>query len=174
MYSALGAVFLSLISTVALADQTDIDDAPMPVLSDSSFENPEDELKVKTQANVPSCADSDLLEKVQDEIKTFQNKQPTNSSLEKRRKALIRANIKGFESVDATNFVPETDYNVANALIMLKINDKIKAEDITLCRQTGQGNLYLIMYPFQDKIKTHIINLDVMDNTNQGLSFIYP
>lgn len=151
-----------------------VEEMPTLVEENPAFENPDEALGKAEEITMPPCNDDKLYQKILGEVRAFLTDDGEISVMTQRRNALIRANIAGFEEVPATNFSPETDNNTANALITLKINKKVKAEDIRLCHQTGEGNLYVILYPYQDNIKGHIINLNRYDITNEGVSFIYP
>lgn len=146
----------------------------LPSVLDTSFENPDEALGKAEEITMPACDDAKLYQKILSEVRAFLTDDGETSVMTKRRNALIGANIEGFEEVPATNFLPEMDNNTANVLITLKINQKVKAKDIRLCHQTGEGNLYVILYPYQDNVKGHIINLNRYDITNEGVSFIYP
>ncbi len=146
----------------------------LPSVSDTSFENPDEALGKAEEITMPLCDDAKLYQKILGEVRAFLTSDGEISVMAKRRNALIGANIEGFEEIPVANFSPETDNNTANALITLKINQKVREEDIRLCRQKGEGNLYVILYPYQDNVKGHIINLNRYDTTNEGVSFIYP
>ena len=151
-----------------------LEEMPTLVEDNPAFENPDEALGKAEEITMPPCDDAKLYQKILSEVRAFLKGDGETSVMTKRRNALIGANIEGFEEVPATNFLPETDNNTANALITIKINQKVKAEDIRLCHQTGKGNLYVILYPYQDNVKGHIINLNRYDITNEGVSFIYP
>ena len=81
-----------------------------------------------------------------------------------------------FEKADVKSFSPETDFQTANALIMIKINERVNAEDILLCRQkeAQQRRIYVIAYPYMDNVKAHIINLDENNPDYSAVQFFYP
>lgn len=167
-------VYLLVFVTTFVNPLSAQDFEPMPRVVDSSFEKPTEALGKAEPISMPNCTDQAFEERVKSEIATFLKTTNATSGMAKRRNALISANITGFEEIDASNFAPETDYNTANALITLKINGKLGADNIRLCRQKGKGNLYIVMYPYRDNIKAHIINLNRYDIKNEGVSFIYP
>ena len=169
---ALAAFFMTF-SLGARAEEQPAFEA-LPAVSDTSFENPDEALGKAELITMPKCDNAKLYDKVRTIVKDFLDSEHATSSIAKRRNALKNANITGLEAVEVSGFSAETDYNTANALITLKINEKVRAEDIRLCRQTGKGNLYVILYPYQDNVKGHIINLNPFDRENQGVSFIYP
>ena len=74
------------------------------------------------------------------------------------------------------NFMPEQDLNTANALVMIKINDKIAENDIMLCRQNRNvaQPVYLIIYPYADNYRVYVINLDKNSSDYRDVTFIFP
>ena len=141
-----------------------------------NFEEPNTELGKIKSINTPKCDTPELFEKVMQRIKAYTSSLQSNSIINKRRNTLLVTNIEGFEEISVENFDPETDYHTANALITIKVNMHYKNKDITLCRQTGKNThpLYLIMYPYLDNYKVHIINLDMHSDDHEKISFIYP
>lgn len=153
---------------------TEIETAPIIENMQDDFYDPDEELGRAKLIERPECSSPLLLEKVLNLAEKQFYQGPTPSTIGQREKVLLMKNIKSFEEISAKGFPPEEDFNVANALITLKINRKIATEDITLCRQVGRGNLYLIYYPYQDNYKVHIVNLSSPDKQNEGITFIYP
>lgn len=174
MLKLVWTAFFLIWPLTVLGEENALKEMPALVEDNPAFENPDEALGKAEEITMPSCDDAKLYQKILSEVRAFLTDDGEISVMTKRRNALIGANITGFEEVPATNFLPETDNNTANALITLKINQKVKGEDIRLCRQTGEGNLYVILYPYQDNVKGHIINLNRYDITNEGVSFIYP
>ncbi len=140
------------------------------------FENNDADLNSITLPTAPKCDTPQLLEKVIQTIKKHSKLLVSDSTMAKRKKALILSNINGFEEVDIKKFTPQSDYNTANALITIKVNKHYKDEDFILCKQSGQHKkpLYLIIYPYMDNYKGHIINLEEYSNDYEKNSFIYP
>ena len=124
----------------------------------------------------PQCDNPILFEKVIEKIKLFASQLKAESTISKRKKALILANIKKFEKVNIDDITPDTNFKTANALITLKINKNIKDKDFVVCKQSDikETPLYLIIYPYMDNYKVDIINLDPNSNNFEKYSFIYP
>ena len=125
----------------------------------------------------PACSSPELYAKIRERILAYTDTITAKSTLAKRQKALILANLGSFSNVSVENFKPETDYNTANALIMIKINEKIPEKDIILCRQnqaTRGTPLYVVLYPYADNYRGYIINLDKNSIDYKDISFIYP
>ena len=110
------------------------------------------------------------------EVEKYIGKINADTTLSKRSKALISANIDGFHQVAAQNFLPEQDLNTANALVMIKINEKIDENDILLCRQNRDipRPVYLIIYPYADNYRVYVINLDQSSSDYRDVTFIFP
>ena len=124
----------------------------------------------------PSCTDNSFYKKALEKIQSYLVYKPTDSAKIKRTKILRLKAIKGFEEVPSADFDPKTDFNAANAIVMLKINQKVAPEDILLCKQSGTHKkpIYIVAHPYFDNIKAYIINLDLNSSNYEDISFIYP
>lgn len=124
----------------------------------------------------PQCDNPLLFKKVLQKVMDYAATMSTGSTINKRKKALILANINSFEKVDVKNISPETDLKTANALITIKVNKNIDENDFTICKQVDSKGkpLYLIIYPYMDNFKVHIINLDSYSDDYEKISFTYP
>ena len=156
-------VFIALIgSSAALAETQAADTAVTEQASDSKPEL--------------SCSSPQLLAKTIEVIEQYTSQTGTANTLAKRQKALISSNIKGFHKIDSADFSPKTDFNTANALIMIKINEKIPENNILICQQDGKHNLplFLIGYPTNDNYQFYIINLNKNTDNYKEFSFTFP
>lgn len=152
------------------------------IISDIDETNPEfyresEQLGQLKDITPPACSSPELYAKIRERILAYTDTLTAQSTLAKRQKALILANLGGFSNVSVENFKPETDYNAANALIMIKINEKIPEKNIILCRQnqaTRGTPLYVVLYPYADNYRGYIINLDKNSIDYKDISFIYP
>lgn len=152
------------------------------IVSDIDKTNPEfyhesEQLGQLKDITPPACSSPELYAKIRERILAYTDTITAKSTLAKRQKALILANLGSFSNVSVENFKPETDYNTANALIMIKINEKIPEKDIILCRQnqaTRGTPLYVVVYPYADNYRGYIINLDKNSIDYKDISFIYP
>lgn len=122
------------------------------VVSESSFFNE------KPAVFHPQCDSSRLLEKVLARIAQYYTEKPTSSIVEHRKQVLMLKKLKGFEAVDINSFEPKTNYAVADRLIDIKINDGVKAADLSLCKSTGDREIYLLIYPQNNFYTIEIIN----------------
>lgn len=124
----------------------------------------------------PECSSPELYAKVMQKVTEYLNSINAQSTLAKRNKALISANLDGFHQVSVKNFTPEQDLKTANALVMIKINDKIAENDIMICRQNRDipRPVYLIVYPYADNYRVYIINLDKNSSDYRDITLIFP
>ncbi len=124
----------------------------------------------------PSCNDPLFIEKLQHLMHTYFDIKANESALSRRKKTLKLQQLHEFETVDAQNFAPTDDFIVAGVLMALKINEKIEAKDIVLCRQKNvkTNPVYVVSYPYMDNFKSCLINFDETNSTNQDICFIYP
>ena len=143
---------------------------------DESFEHANQNLGEAKIIEMPACNNKEFELKVIKAAETYFENAPVSSISAKRKKFLILKSLNGFEQASAENFSPETDFNTANALIMIKINEHMEEKDILLCRQKEGHNppIYVIAYPYMDNIKAYIINLDEENPDYHAVSLIYP
>lgn len=124
----------------------------------------------------PECSSPELYSKAMKAINGYAKNLKAETTLAKRDKALLAANVTGFHKVTTQGFNTETDFNTANALLMIKINEKVLEDDILICQQNGKHELplFLIIYPYVDNYKAYVINLDRFSDDYKAVSFIYP
>lgn len=145
------------------------------VFPTDEFYNASDELVNIQEIVRPNCDTPQLYNKILETIKSYMQSKENSSILVKRKHTLTWARLQDFDEVSATDFSPNDDANTANTLIMLKINQKIKNDDILICKQKNAAILpiYVIVVPYLDNFKGYIINLDSHVTSNE-ISFIYP
>lgn len=143
---------------------------------DEQFEHTDQNLGEAKIIEMPACNDKNFEAQIIEAVKNYFQNQPALSTVSKRKQILKLQSLKNFEAVSTENFSPETDFNTANALIMIKINERVEEKDILLCKQkeTKKNAVYVIAYPYMDNIKAHIINLAEKNPDYQAVSFIYP
>lgn len=123
------------------------------VVSDSSFFNE------KPAVFHPQCDNPRLLAKVLSRIEQYYKENPQTSIIERRKQALMMQRLNKFEPVDLNKFQPKDNYAVADRLIDIKINDGIKAKDLSLCKSVGEEReIYLLIYPQNNFYTIEIIN----------------
>ena len=124
----------------------------------------------------PKCSDEDFQAKVINAAKTYMEKANINSTISKRKKTLKLAGFKSFTPVSVKGFTPDDDYHTANALITIKINERVAEEDIILCKQSNvdKNPVYVLVFPYLNNFKGYVINLDEKNPDYDAISFIYP
>ena len=159
-------------SVASAMEKSELDINDLPAMSNvASVESTKREL-----LDVPDCENADFYKKTLNRIREYSASIINTSAIGKRKKALLLANIDGFERFDIADLTPQISRNTANAIITLKVNKHLKDKDFIICKQTGENKnpLYLIMYPQTENYMVHIINLDPYSNDYNKISFSYP
>lgn len=110
---------------------------------------------------LPDCNDTRLEEALTAKIATYYGSNPDISLFERRRQLLTLKNIKVLSESDVANFTPRHNYQVADRIIMAKINHNIDERSLRLCKSEkayAGTDIYILMYPFENQIKAEIIN----------------
>lgn len=124
----------------------------------------------------PSCDNKRLIEGIVNKIKDYQKEHPSKMLIEKRRDSLLLKNLSSFEEVSAKNFTGKQNFNVANRIIMAKINKGILEQTFVLCKSKGQGNagdVYALLYPIGDGYVVEVINFLPGSDDDSEFSFIF-
>ena len=177
--TAFGVAETSSADTMLTADNNVSNDdfgAPVPETENPDFFNADEQLGKTQNISAPTCSSPQLFTKIKERVWQYTDSFHSTTTLAKRSKSLILANLGGFSNVSVEDFNPEEDYNTANALIMIKLNEKIPEKDIILCRQNEAADvpLYVVLYPYADNYQGYIINLDKNSIDYKDISFIYP
>lgn len=101
---------------------------------------------------LPTCDNAFLLDNVKAAIVDYYQQNPSKNDLERRQQLLMLRDISHFSQIPSANFSSEQDFNVASKIITLKINERIDADQIRLCKSQSSGlsqNIYLLIY-YQD------------------------
>lgn len=110
---------------------------------------------------LPSCEDKNLLSLIDAMVNTYQEQNPVQSLVDKRKYLLVKKDLSVFEPIPVVGFVPKTDYNVANRILMAKINDGLKESDMRLCRSSNrllERPVYIFMKPYDGKVWVELVN----------------
>lgn len=132
-------------------------------------------IRVKTTPR-PECSDEKLAKKVVETLISYQKEHPSTTQIDRRRDILLRRNLTSFEEVAVEGFTSKQDFNVANAIIMNKINKGLEDSDLRLCKGkgiAGASNVYILLYPVGEGNVGEIINLKSAGEDIQNLSFIF-
>ena len=156
--------------TAATADTelpADEDELPIEILP------PEEMPPLDVEASPrPECSDLLLVQKIVEKIEAYQTEHPSTMLIDRRRDILLRRNLSRFDEVKVEGFTAKQDFNVANAVIMTKINRGLNDADLRLCKSLGHGRaagVYALIYPVGEGNVVDIINFLPGEN----LSFIY-
>lgn len=125
---------------------------------------------------LPTCDDSRLSALLQQKITELQGKTPATNISDKRQQILITKNLANFTEVPVAGFKPETNFDVANKIIMSKINDGLSEKQMRICSSDNlqlEKIVYLFIYPSAQGIKVDIINLFNRGSASNNFSFIY-
>lgn len=177
---AAGFFFLSVSGVVAQEMQMDNDSLEdnTVIISDQNdeFSRPNEVLGEIKAPKAPTCQDPHFLEKIVSVVKNFLHENEYKSTVGRRHERLVLANLQEFETVSAEGFSDKQDVRVADALIMLKINEKVSSDNILICRQKtlNKNPVYVIVYPYIDNYKGLIYNLSDPGQSNKEVDFIYP
>ncbi len=124
---------------------------------------------------LPDCNNDVLIALVSAKVAEYYMSHPAENILEKRRQALLLKNLRAFDEVAPAGFTSKQNYNVANHLLMTKINLGLDDNEVKLCKNAGYGNasdIYLLIYPQNFQAKVSILNLT--QNQQEDFSVIYP
>jgi len=120
----------------------------------------------------PDCGDELLMAETRRLIDENQLQKKAGNIYESRRRKLIAKNIKNFENVDISSFKPQDNYEVADRMITLKINEKVPGEAFRICKGNNEligREIFLLMYPQAEKIAVEILNF----SSSEPLRFFY-
>lgn len=87
----------------------------------------------------PECSDPRMTQKIVEKIEAYQSEHPAAMLIDRRRDILLRRNLSRFGEVKVEGFTAKQDFNVANAIIMTKINRGLNDADLRLCRRSRTG-----------------------------------
>ncbi len=124
---------------------------------------------------LPDCNNDVLIALVSAKVAEYYQRHPAENILEYRRQTLLLKNLRAFNEVPAAGFTSKQNYNVANHLLMTKINFGLDDNEVKLCKNAGYGNasdVYLLIYPQNVQAKVSILNLT--QNPQEEFSVIYP
>lgn len=140
---------------------------------------PEEDIYVEPESKLilPQCDDKRLLSLVLAKISEYHQQHQASNLLEKRRQALLLKNLQKFSELSAEGFTSKENFNVANSLLMTKINNGLDDSQIRLCRNEGGGKaaeIYLLVYPYYGQIRVNILNY-LANQTSEDEFFVsYP
>ncbi len=126
---------------------------------------------------LPSCNDKLLIELVESKAEQYYAQHPATTIMERRNQKLLLKYLSSYQEVSPKGFTSKQNYNVANHLLMTKINLGLNDDELRLCKNSGQGNasdIYLLIYPKQGEIQVSIINFIQNLPPKQEFLITYP
>lgn len=146
-----------------------------PITELDASEEPASESAALSKA--PACDSPLLFEQVHREILSYQKQETAANTYERRRNLLTAKNLSGFSERQVEFFTPSENYNVADRVIDLKMNQRLSEADMKLCVGTNRvlnKNIYLLIYPKQEDLLVEIINFkNPAPGESSSLSFVY-
>ena len=126
---------------------------------------------------LPTCEDKLLIKMVEEKAAQYYAQHPAGTIMEKRHQALLLKYLGSYQEVSAKGFTSKQNYNVANQLLMTKINLGLDDNELRLCKNSGHGNasdIYLLIYPKYGEIRVSIINFVNNLQPKEEFFVIYP
>lgn len=125
---------------------------------------------------IPKCDNPEMLKNVSNRIQQFYDENVSNKIRDKRNQKLLLKYLNSFEEVDVETFKPETNYLVADRILMNKINANLEAKDMKLCRSNKGADkygVYLYIYPKENYYIVEIINFIIGQSQEDYFYTIY-
>ncbi len=161
---------------IAVDSATPVDDDETAILELSSGETQEFVIDQPQAIALPECDNEQMIEKVIAKVDAYNQEHPATSIMNKRNQALLLKNLRHFAEVDSVGFTSEQNYNVANQILMTKINRGLDDKDLRLCKNTGKGkasDIYLLIYPWWDNVYVSIINFIPQTGENNDFFIVF-
>ena len=115
----------------------------------------------ESKITLPPCNDPALIAGVRRNLTAYYEANLDSTLIENRRRRLLLQNLSFFEPLDVASFNDKENYQVADRIIMAKINRGAVPEN------------YLLAYPFDGNLAVEIINFgDLSPDAEAGHFFI--
>lgn len=121
------------------------------------------------------CNEEKFMNIVKDAIIKYQDANPQTTSIGKRKHKLLIREVESFTEISTDNITSKYSNLLAGEVIKLKINQKIEAEDMRVCKAGNApegGYIYVLMYKEKNYITVKILNVAYVGNI-EALSFKY-
>lgn len=113
---------------------------------------------------VPECNDEKLLAKTKEFLTAYFAKSDNKGVIFRRRKHFMLNGLADFTTENIANYKSAATRPISDIIIELQMNEKIVEENMRLCKKASVskvlGDLYLLVYPYKEGYKVHILNLD--------------
>lgn len=154
------------------AEETDEVDllAPEPAVVEA-----EEDKQDEASAELPKCNDKEMLQQVETLVDGYNAEHQVMSLLERRRRILQLRSMSEYEEEKVSGFTSRQNREVADKLLMTKINQGLTDSQIRLCKSKVKGSgfkaVYLMMYRDKDGL-VHVHVLNYLENPAEDLSQI--
>ena len=124
---------------------------------------------VSSQQELPSCDDDKLLEEVTRLLQEYDDENPAESLYAKRQRLLQLKYTQNYEEEQVAGFTSAKNGDVADKLLMTKINESLDDDEIRLCKSKKIENsrfkpIYVIVYPDKDEV----IHISILNFKSDG------
>ena len=130
------------------------------------------EEEVTQKLVLPSCQNEIVLSQVNSLLENYNKEHTVNSLYEKRQRALQLKYTKEYKEEIVAGYTSKNDENVANKLLMTKINHGLDDEQIRLCKSVQQNDrfppIYLMMY-FNNENQLEVYVLNFLSDQSEEL-----
>lgn len=126
--------------------------------------------------SLPECNDAKLKDLVREKIVSHFASTNRRSLVDQRRQKLLLRNLEQFKEISVASFPRKENYWVADNILMTKINDGLKDEDLRLCRSSFSGRIapiYLLLHPENYQRVVDIINFVPQSGKGKDFFIIY-
>ena len=163
-------LFLSLLLLVRPAWSQEITEEVDLLAPDSE---PEAEIQKQTIKTIPTCQDEQVLQQVQALLEEYNQEHPVNSIYEKRQRALQMRYTQKYDEEEVAGFTSKQNREVADKLLMTKINNGLNDDEIRLCKSDVKGTdfqpIYIMIYRNHNN-ETELHSLNFLKDTSEDLA----
>lgn len=126
---------------------------------------------------LPECDDETLLSKTKEFLTAYFSDTTNEGTMFRRRKHFLLNKLTDFTKENVANYKTAAARPVSDVIIELQMNEKILEENMRLCKKASTskvlGDIYLLVYPFENGYRAHLLNLDRDAIINEKNTFTY-
>ena len=160
---------LFMLSFNVFAEDIDSNDDKSPIMTIY----PQDHEHYLNTDNMPSCDNAELIAEVKDAVAEYLSHTPELSIIENRKRKIVLKNINAYKEIPVNEFSNHDNYQVANELLMNKINNHMTDQDFRICVSSGKKPIYLLIYPEDFSYRVQIINFTQPTSDGNNFSILY-
>lgn len=130
------------------------------------IEAEESENAIGKAEDIPDCNDEKLIARLQQELLPLLDK-GGDTIREKRKVDLTLKNIRNFTQLETANIDSDKDTIAADRIIELKVNQKLRNNDIKVCKADSKViglPIYVVMYYEQNILQAEVLNFTNKEN----------